>query len=192
MKRLDSAAFLDPNNNDERPNKNESKTKTVSVSSEEGTEISSSKSEKCFSKLHPYGSNCVKPGVSSQRNTPLDCDVKWGFTTFKLGVTSLWLWWSFQADSWVNILGAVFHILWAFCPILCPAAPHGNKALVVRLLASTTGLSWSLCLRHVHGGTRPNITMCIPYYGRSAQNVSRQEKIFSFSQVPSESQMTLE
>ena len=50
------------NNNDERPNKNESKTKTVSLSSsKEGTEISSSKSEKRFSKLYPYGSVCMKP-----------------------------------------------------------------------------------------------------------------------------------
>ena len=39
-KRLFRTAFLDPKNNDERLNKNESKTKTVSVlSSKEGTEI---------------------------------------------------------------------------------------------------------------------------------------------------------
>ena len=79
---------------------NKSKTKTVFVSfSEEGTEISSSKMEKRFSKLHPHDSGCVKPGVSSQLISPLDCDVYWGSTTFKLGVTSLWSWRSFRTHS---------------------------------------------------------------------------------------------
>ena len=49
-KRLVCAVFLDPNNNDERPNKNKSKTKTVSVSSsEEGTAVSSTKGKKNIS-----------------------------------------------------------------------------------------------------------------------------------------------
>ena len=34
------------------------------------------------------------------------------------------------------------------------------EAFVVRLLASTTGLSWPLCLRHVPEGTRPNTVIC--------------------------------
>ena len=51
------------NNNDEYLNKNESITKTVSVSSsEEGTEAWLKQSEKRFSKLHPYSSSCVKLG----------------------------------------------------------------------------------------------------------------------------------
>ena len=132
-KRLGCAAFLDPNNNDERPNKNESKTKTVSVlSSEEGTEISLRQSEKCFSKLYPYGSGCVKPkslhNMSSRgmrRAGMLRDLLTWEWCHCDPGGASRL---TANRDRMKCLEGAgqsghVFHTWSAFFPVLCSVSP---------------------------------------------------------------------
>ena len=62
----------------------------------------------------------------------------------------------------MNVLGAgqpghVFHTWLAFSLFFVLVVPCG-RGLVVRLLASTTGLSWSLCLRHVQV-RKPDFTL---------------------------------
>ena len=75
------------NNNDEYSNKNETKRKTVSVSSRE-LKLSSSKVKNVF-QMHPYGSCCMKLESLHNLTLPGKCNMIWGLLTFKLGLTSL-------------------------------------------------------------------------------------------------------
>ena len=122
------------------------------------------KNEKHFSKLYPYGSSCVKP--KSLHNTLPGIQ--------SAGVLRDLLTWEWHhcdpsGASRLTANRAGWHLggmsTWSrFSHLVClfSCSLFGSsscEALVVRLLASTTGLSWSLCLRHVHEGTRPNTVM---------------------------------
>ena len=61
-----------------------------------------------------------------------------------------------RVTSWGRSIWSRFSHLVGLFPCSLFGSPS-CEVLVDRLLASTTGLSWSLCLRHVQEGTRPNI-----------------------------------